>query len=133
LKIICIYIHTYIYIPTYLFQFQYLTIPFNLYTANLLEAFTMQLTTAIFTTLSLALSATADQRICFPIPGQAATVPQSILDLDSSVKLNWAATLCSQLIWPSDGLQTVLTATSDGILGDDGKLYGLEVVSISIP
>ncbi|KAM0258389.1 hypothetical protein ACHAQJ_003866 [Trichoderma viride] len=87
----------------------------------------MQLTTAIFTTLCLALSATADQRICFPVPGQPATVPQDILDLDIQTKLNWATTLCSQLTFPSDGLQIAVTAVSDGILSADGKTYGLEV------
>ncbi|KAL6904373.1 hypothetical protein GGI43DRAFT_400220 [Trichoderma evansii] len=90
----------------------------------------MQFTTAIFTTLALVLSARADSAICFPIPGQPSTVPQNILDLDSQTKLNWAATLCSQLTFPSDGLQTAVTALADGIQGDDGKLYGLEVVSI---
>ncbi|RFU74132.1 hypothetical protein TARUN_8132 [Trichoderma arundinaceum] len=87
----------------------------------------MQLTTAIFTTLCLALSATADQRICFPLPGDENTIPQAILDLDSQTKLNWAATLCSQLTFPSDGLQEAKTAAADGILGDDGRLYGLEL------
>ncbi|PTB39538.1 uncharacterized protein TrAFT101_007684 [Trichoderma asperellum] len=87
----------------------------------------MQLTTAIFTTLCLALSAKADSAICFPVPGQPSTVPQSTLDLDSQTKLNWAATLCSQLTFPSDGLQTAVTSLADGIKGDDGKLYGLEV------
>lgn len=91
----------------------------------------MQFTTAIFTTLCLALSARADQAICFPIPGQPNTVPQSILDVDVQTKLGWAATLCSQLTFPSDGLQTAVTPLADGIKGDDGKLYGLEVVSIS--
>lgn len=89
----------------------------------------MQLTTAIFTTLCLALSATADQRICFPLPGQP-SIPQSILDLDNQVKLDWASTLCSQLTFPSDGQQVIKTATADGILGDDGNTYGLELVCI---
>jgi hypothetical protein len=95
----------------------------------------MQFTTAIFTTLALALSARADSLFCFPIPGQPATVPQDILDLDVQTKLNWAATLCSQLVFPSptdegNGIQTNITSLADGILGSDGKLYGLEVVSI---
>ncbi|KAK1241446.1 hypothetical protein MKX08_001420 [Trichoderma sp. CBMAI-0020] len=92
----------------------------------------MQFTTAIFTTLALALSARADQAICFPLPGEPQTIPQNILDLDVSIKLNWAATLCSQLVFPSptdqgNGIQSATTALTDGILGDDGKLYGLEV------
>lgn len=96
----------------------------------------MQFTTAIFTTLALALSARADSRFCYPIPGQPETIPQNILDLDVSIKLNWAATLCSQLVFPSptdqgNGIQIATTALTDGILGDDGKLYGLEVVSSS--
>ncbi|KAL7786203.1 hypothetical protein V8C37DRAFT_405532 [Trichoderma ceciliae] len=86
----------------------------------------MQFTTAIFTTLCLALSATAEQRICFPLGGQA-EIPQSILDLDSQVKLDWANTLCSQLKFPSNGSQTVKTAIADGIKGSDGRVYGLEV------
>ncbi|PNP46677.1 hypothetical protein TGAMA5MH_01628 [Trichoderma gamsii] len=92
----------------------------------------MQFTTAIFTTLALALSARADSRFCYPIPGQPETIPQNILDLDVSIKLNWAANLCSQLVFPSptdqgNGIQIATTALTDGILGDDGKLYGLEV------
>ncbi|PTB67015.1 hypothetical protein BBK36DRAFT_4157 [Trichoderma citrinoviride] len=87
----------------------------------------MHFTTAIFTTLALALTATADQRICFPIPGQPATVPQDILDLDTQTKLDWAADLCKQFTYPVDGLQTVLTPLEEGIQGSDGKIYGLQV------
>ncbi|KAL7900114.1 hypothetical protein HDV63DRAFT_370394 [Trichoderma sp. SZMC 28014] len=92
----------------------------------------MQFTTAIFSTLALALTARANQAICFPIPGQPQTVPQNILDLDVSVKLNWAATLCAQMVYPSptdqgNGLQVNTTALADGILGSDGNLYGLEI------
>ncbi|KAH0491277.1 hypothetical protein TgHK011_002714 [Trichoderma gracile] len=87
----------------------------------------MHFTTAIFTTLALALTATADQRICFPLPGQPATVPQDILDLDTQLKLDLAADLCKRFTYPVDGLQTFVTPLEDGVEGSDGKLYGLQV------
>ncbi|KAL6873096.1 hypothetical protein J3F83DRAFT_732023 [Trichoderma novae-zelandiae] len=88
---------------------------------------TMHSTTAIFTTLALALTATADSRFCFPIPGQPATVPQDVLALDAQIKLDWAADLCAKFTYPVDGLQTEVTPLEDGIEGSDGKLYGLQV------
>ncbi|EHK17810.1 uncharacterized protein TRIVIDRAFT_43201 [Trichoderma virens Gv29-8] len=87
----------------------------------------MRLTTAIFTTLCLAFSATADQRICFPIPGQPATVPQSILDLDPQIKVDWGNKLCAQSTFPSEALQISYTALEDGILAEDGHIYGVEL------
>ncbi|KAL7925145.1 hypothetical protein ACQKWADRAFT_285182 [Trichoderma austrokoningii] len=92
----------------------------------------MHFTTAILTTLSLVLSARADQAICFPLPGKPNTIPQNILDLDVQTKLDWAADLCAQMVYPSpidqgNGLQVLLTPLASGIAGDDGKIYGLEI------
>ncbi|EGR51201.1 uncharacterized protein TRIREDRAFT_104423 [Trichoderma reesei QM6a] len=87
----------------------------------------MHFTTTTLTTLALALTATANQRICFPVPGEPATVPQDILALDPQTKLALAADLCKQFTYPIDGLQTFVTPLEDGIEGSDGKLYGLQV------
>ncbi|KAL7946002.1 hypothetical protein V8C42DRAFT_49326 [Trichoderma barbatum] len=87
----------------------------------------MQLTTAIFTTLCLALSATADQRICFPLPGEEATIPQSILDLDPQTKVKLGTKLCTQSTFPSEALQISQTAIEEGIPAEDGHLYGIEL------
>ncbi|KAL6817053.1 hypothetical protein J3E69DRAFT_344506 [Trichoderma sp. SZMC 28015] len=88
----------------------------------------MQLTAAIFTTLCLALPATADVRYCYPIPGTESTpIPQSILDLDYQVKVDWGNKLCTQSTFPSEALQISQTALEDGILAEDGKVYGVEL------
>ncbi|KAL7953147.1 hypothetical protein V8C34DRAFT_318427 [Trichoderma compactum] len=63
----------------------------------------MQLTSSIIAALGFAIAAAADAVICFPQPSQNITLPQSILDLDTSVKLNWATPLCNQLTFPADG------------------------------
>lgn len=90
----------------------------------------MQLTTSVIAALGFAISAVADSLICYPQPIQNITLPQSILDLDPSVKLNWATTLCNQLTFPADGAETALTAIEDGIEApEDGHLYGVELVS----
>lgn len=89
----------------------------------------MQLITAIFTTLCLALPAAADVRYCYPIPGTESTpIPQSILDLDYQVKVDWGNKLCTQSTFPSEALQISQTALEDGILAEDGKVYGVELV-----
>ncbi|KAK4085330.1 uncharacterized protein Triagg1_320 [Trichoderma aggressivum f. europaeum] len=88
----------------------------------------MQLMTAIFTTLSLVLPATAEQRFCYPIPGTESTpIPQSILDLDYQVKVDWANKLCAQSTFPSEALQSSQTALEDGILAEDGHIYGVKL------
>lgn len=89
----------------------------------------MRLTTAILTTLCLVLPATADVRYCYPIPGTESTpIPQSILDLDYQVKVDWGNKLCTQSTFPSEALQISQTALEDGILAEDGKIYGVELV-----
>ncbi|KAL7935357.1 hypothetical protein V8C35DRAFT_270910 [Trichoderma chlorosporum] len=87
----------------------------------------MQLTTAIFTTLCLVLSAAADERICYPITGAEAPVPQSIVDLSSQTKVDWGTKLCTQSTFPSEALQISQTALEDGILAEDGHTYGVEL------
>ncbi|KAL7912006.1 hypothetical protein GGI35DRAFT_303932 [Trichoderma velutinum] len=90
----------------------------------------MQLITAIFTALYLALPATADVRYCYPIPGAPATdygIPQSIIDLDYQVKVDWGTKLCTQSTFPSEALQISQTALEDGILAEDGHIYGVEL------
>lgn len=97
------------------------------------NAFIMQLTSSVIAALGFAITAAADAVICFPQPSQNITLPQSILDLDTSVKLNWATTLCKQLTFPADGVETALTALEDGIEAtEDGHLYGVELVSSDI-
>ncbi|KAL6695676.1 hypothetical protein J3F84DRAFT_348992 [Trichoderma pleuroticola] len=86
----------------------------------------MQLTSSVIAALGFAVSVAADSLFCQPT--QNVAVPQSILGLDASVKLNWATTLCNQLNFPADGAETALTALADGIEApEDGHLYGLEL------
>lgn len=93
------------------------------------NTFIMQLTSSVIAALGFAITAAADV-ICFPQPSQNITLPQSILDLDTSVKLNWANTLCNQLTFPADGVETALTPLEDGIEApEDGHIYGVELVS----
>ncbi|KAM6480607.1 hypothetical protein HDV62DRAFT_392029 [Trichoderma sp. SZMC 28011] len=87
----------------------------------------MQLTSSVIAALGFAITAAADV-ICFPQPSQNISLPQSILDLDTSVKLNWATALCNQLTFPVDGVETALTPLEDGIEApEDGHIYGVEL------
>ncbi|KKP03461.1 hypothetical protein THAR02_04440 [Trichoderma harzianum] len=88
----------------------------------------MQLKSCVIAALGFAITAAADEVICFPQPSQNITLPQSILDLDTSVKLNWATALCNQLTFPADAVETALTPLEDGIEApEDGHIWGVEL------
>ncbi|TFB00499.1 hypothetical protein CCMA1212_007932 [Trichoderma ghanense] len=58
----------------------------------------MQFSTAAFALLGLALTASAaDEKLCFPAPGQTNNVPQSIANPDGQIKIDWATKLCAQI------------------------------------
>ncbi|UKZ79670.1 hypothetical protein TrVFT333_007430 [Trichoderma virens FT-333] len=95
----------------------------------------MQFSTATFAFLGLTLTASAaNEKLCFPAPGQKNNVPQSITDLDAQVKIDWATKLCSQINFSSVDAQSVTTDIADGVdATENGKTYGLNLVTVAVP
>ncbi|PNP52625.1 hypothetical protein THARTR1_06790 [Trichoderma harzianum] len=95
----------------------------------------MQFSTATFALLGFALTASAaNEKLCFPVPGQKNNVPQSITDLDDQVKVDWATKLCSQINFSSVDAQSVTTDVADGVNAtEDGETYGLNLVTVAVP
>lgn len=93
----------------------------------------MQLSITTIVLLSFALTASAaNEKLCFPAPGQNNNVPQSITDLDAQVKIDWATKLCSQINFSSVDAQSVTTDVADGVdATENGKTYGLNLVKLS--
>lgn len=92
----------------------------------------MQFSTVTLALLGLAATAlAANEKLCFPVPGQKNNVPQSITDLDDQVKVDWATKLCSQIDYSTVDAQSVTTDIADGVdAQEDGKTYGLNLVNI---
>ena len=87
----------------------------------------MQLTTTIVTLLPLALSVTAESLFCTSWNG---TVPENIRNIPSTTTTAWAKELCGKLTFKvTSGFEIASTPAQEGILGDDGKTWGLQVVS----
>ncbi|RFU81371.1 hypothetical protein TARUN_820 [Trichoderma arundinaceum] len=94
----------------------------------------MQFTNTISALLGLAVTASAaDEKLCFPAPGQRNNVPQSITDLDAQVKIDWATKLCSQINFSSVDAQSVTTNIADGVKAtEDGRTYGLNLITVAV-
>jgi hypothetical protein len=88
----------------------------------------MQFTKSLLALLPLALSVAGESEICTP---WKVSVPDNVRNLSSDVTTAWAKDLCATLTFQVDsGFEIVKTPIADGVLGDDGQVWGLQVVSL---